>query len=97
MYKYVWDPETGGLLLTTETLSFSKEPRPVYYRELDILGFDQYWNYPKDDRVPIMWAEANKYIYRGREVAYTRGGSLYTKPELVITVRGRGCNVSKKL
>lgn len=84
MYQYIWDEDTGGLLLTTEQSKFSKEPRPVYYRELDILGFDRYWNYPKDDHAPLMWAEANNYIYRGRTVARTRGGSLYTAPELVI-------------
>lgn len=84
MYQYIWDEDTGGLLLTTEQSKFSKEPRPVYYRELDILGFDRYWNYPKDDHAPLMWAEANNYIYRGRTVARTKGGSLYTVPELVI-------------
>ena len=84
MYQYIWDEETGGLLLTTEQSKFSKEPRPVYYRELDILGFDKCWNYPKDDSAPLMWAEANSYIYRGRTVAKTKGGSLYTAPELVI-------------
>ena len=84
MYQYIWDEDTGGLLLTTEQSKFSKEPRPVYYRELDILGFDRYWNYPKDDHAPLMWAEANNYIYRGRTVARTKGGSLYTAPELVI-------------
>ena len=40
MYEYIWDQETGGLLLTTNVSKFSKEPRPVYYKELDILGFD---------------------------------------------------------
>ena len=84
MYQYIWDAETGGLLLTTEISRFSKEPRPVYYKELDILGFDQYWNYPKDDSAPLMWAEANNYIYKGRTVARTKGGSVYTAPELVI-------------
>ena len=47
MYSYTWDAETGGLLLNSSPLSFSKEPRPVYYKELDILGFDRYWNYAK--------------------------------------------------
>ena len=84
MYQYIWDEDTGGLLLTTEQSKFSKEPRPVYYRELDILGFDRYWNYPKNDHAPLMWAEANNYIYRGRTVARAKGGSLYTAPELVI-------------
>ena len=84
MYEYGWDAETGGLLLTNNQAKLSKEPRPVYYRELDILGFDQYWNYPKDECAPLMWAEANNYIYRGKLVAATKGGSLYTKPELVL-------------
>ncbi len=84
MYRYFWDAETGGLLLTSEQSKFSKEPRPVYYKELDILGFDRYWNYPKDDRAPLLWAEANNYIYKGRTVAHTKGGSPYTKPEIIL-------------
>ena len=84
MYQYIWDTETGGLLLTSDLSKFSKEPRPVYYRELDILGFDRYWTYPRDDRAPIMWAEANNYIYKGRTIAKTKGGSLYTSPELIV-------------
>ena len=84
MYSYTWDAETGGLLLNTSPLSFSKEPRPVYYKELDILGFDRHWDYDKNDMYPYMWAEANNYFYRGRLVAKTKGGSLYTAPELII-------------
>ena len=84
MYQYIWDEETGGLLLTTEQSKFSTEPRPVYYKELDILGFDKYWNYPKDDSAPLLWAEANNYIYRGRTVARTKGGALYTLPEIIL-------------
>lgn len=70
--------------MTSSPLAFSKEPRPVYYKELDILGFDQYWNYEKNDAYPYMWAEANNYYYRGRKVAQTKGGSCYTVPEIVI-------------
>lgn len=84
MYSYEWDLETGGLLLNSSPLSFSKEPRPVYYKELDILGFDKYWNYDKNDTYPYMWVEANNYWYRGRLVAKTKGGSLYSAPELII-------------
>lgn len=84
MYAYEWDSSTGGYILTPMPLAFSKEPRPVYYKELDILGFDKYWDYDKNDSFPYMWAEANNYYYRGRLVAKTRGGSLYTPPELVL-------------
>lgn len=84
MYSYTWDAETGGLLLNSTPLGFSKEPRPVYYKELDLLGFDQYWQYEKNDAYPYMWAEANNYFYRGRNVVKTKGGALYTAPELVL-------------
>lgn len=84
MYAYEWDSSTGGYILTPMPLAFSKEPRPVYYKELDILGFDKYWDYDKNDSFPYMWAEANNYYYRGKLVAKTKGGSLYTPPELVL-------------
>lgn len=84
MYSYEWDSSTGGYLLTPMPLTFSKEPRPVYYKELDILGLDKYWNYEKNDLFPYMWAEVNNYYYRGKLVAKTKGGSYFTAPEIVI-------------
>lgn len=84
MYSYEWDSSTGGYVLTPTPLTFSKEPRPVYYKELDILGFDKYWKYDKNDCFPYMWAEANNYFYRGRLVAKVKGGSCYTAPEIVL-------------
>ncbi len=84
MYTYEWDAETGGYVLNNAPLAFSKEPRPVYYKELDILGFDRYWKYEKCDFFPYMWAESNNYFYRGRLVAKTKGGSVYKKPELIL-------------
>lgn len=84
MYTYEWDASTGGFILTPMPLTFSKEPRPVYYKELDILGFDKHWIYDKNDTFPYMWAEANSYYYRGRLVAKTKGGSCYTAPEIVL-------------
>ena len=68
MYAYEWDASTGGIVLTPMTLAFSKEPRPVYYRELDLLGFDKYWLYDKNDSFPCMWAEANNYYYDNPEI-----------------------------
>ena len=56
MYSYTYDKESGGLLLNTTPLAFSKEPRPVYYQEMDTLGFNQHWSYAKDDSAPYMWA-----------------------------------------
>ena len=83
MYSYTFDPTTGGILLNSTPTNFSKEPRPVYAKEMDILGFDEYWNYEKQNDRPYMWAEANAYWYRGIQVAKIKGGDLYTAPELL--------------
>ena len=83
IYSYEWDTETGGYVLDSTPLPFSKEPRPVYYREMDLLGFDKYWDYEKDDTYPYMWAEANKYWYHGQLVAQLKGGTLFEAPELI--------------
>lgn len=90
MYAYTHDAQTGGLLLNDSTPLFSKEPRPVYYRELDILGFNKSCKYAKQDELPYMWAEANCYWYRGRMVAKTKGGTLYTAPELEFVLDSNG-------
>lgn len=82
MYAYSHDPETGGLLLADSLSEFSKEPRPVWAPELDLLGFDKLWKYDTTCSVPYLWAESNFYWYRGRKVAKTNGGSLYVKPEI---------------
>ena len=82
MYSYTFDPLTGGIILNSTPTLFSKEPRPVYAEELDILGFDQYWEYDRQDEVPYMWAESNVYWYRGVKIAEIKGGDLHTKPEL---------------
>lgn len=84
MYSYTYDSETGGILLNSSPNGFSKEPRPVYATELDILGFDKYWNYNKQTECPYMWAEANNYYYRGTLVGKLKGGSIYTAPEIII-------------
>lgn len=56
MYTYSYDEETGGILLNTTPTVFSKEPRPVYADELNLLGFDKYWNYVNQSDTPYMWA-----------------------------------------
>jgi len=88
MYSYGWDIEGGGILLNSSQSLMSKEPRPVYAAELDLLGFGKHWHYERQSDTPYLWAEANKYWYRGRLVAETNGGNLYTAPELVVHEEG---------
>lgn len=82
MYSYIYDQETGGILLNSSPTVFSKEPRPVYAAELETLGFSKYWKYEKQNDVPYMWAEANNYWYRGMPVAKLEGGNLYNAPKI---------------
>jgi phosphoadenosine phosphosulfate reductase len=84
MYSYSYDRKTGGILLNSSPTGFSKEPRPVYAPELDVLGFDKHWKYDKQTDSPYMWAEANNYYYRGTLVAKLKGGNVYTAPEIII-------------
>ena len=83
MYSYTFDPVSGGIVLNSTPTNFSKEPRPVYAPELDLLGFNQYWDYDKQTDSPYMWAEANVYWYRNVQIAKTKGGDLYKAPELI--------------
>ncbi len=79
MYNYEWDIDTGGYVLTTKVAGVTKEVRPVFFEELELFGFNEYWKYEKSEH-PLLWAEARRYIYKGRLVAETRGGGLFTKP-----------------
>jgi phosphoadenosine phosphosulfate reductase len=90
MYSYTYDQKTGGILLNSSPTGFSKEPRPVYAPELDVLGFDKYWKYYKQTELPYMWAEANTYWYRGVCVAKLKGGNLYIAPEIIIPTDENG-------
>ena len=94
MYSYTYDMKTGEILLNSSPSGFSKEPRPVYASELDILGFKKYWNYDRQTEFPYMWAEANNYWYRGKLVAKLKGGNLYTAPEIIIPTDKSGIPVS---
>lgn len=84
MYSYTYDAISGGIILSSTPTNFSKEPRPVFSQELDLLGFDRYWEYDKQTEIPYMWAESSVYWYRGIQIAKTKGGDLFTPPELVV-------------
>ena len=82
MYSYSYDPVTGGIILNSTPTNFSKEPRPVYAPELDLLGFYRYWDNDRQSDIPYMLAESNVYWTRGVQIAKTKGGDLCNAPEL---------------
>lgn len=85
MYEIKWDYDTGGILLVdTRETGVGSEIRPVFFEELDLLGFDRYWSYPHVEE-PLLWAiGGRRYYYQGELVAEAEGGGLFTRPELKI-------------
>ncbi|WP_456471817.1 phosphoadenosine phosphosulfate reductase domain-containing protein [Methanocaldococcus sp.] len=86
MYKVKWDEETNGIILSDnisdeETINIS--PRPVFYEELNLFGFNKYWKYPKSEN-PILWASGRKYYYKGELVAEIIGGNFFEEPKIEI-------------
>ena len=96
MYSYSFDIETGGLILNSTPTVFSKEPRPVYSSEMDLLGFNEYWEYEHQDELPYMWCESNVYWYRGKAIAKIKGGDLYHAPILTPYLDDNGHTVLGK-
>ncbi|GHV25873.1 hypothetical protein FACS1894176_05460 [Bacteroidia bacterium] len=49
MFKITWDKNNNGVLLTMKSTNevLNVSPRPVFFEELDLLGLDKYWQYPK--------------------------------------------------
>ncbi|WP_323737504.1 phosphoadenosine phosphosulfate reductase family protein (plasmid) [Methanosphaera sp. ISO3-F5] len=82
MYNVKWDEKINGILLTDEVTELPS-PRPVYYEELDLLGFNEFWSYPKSEK-PLLWSVGRKYFYKGFPVASTKGGNALKLPTLNI-------------
>jgi len=58
--------------------------RPVFYEELDLIGFpDRGFSYPKSDE-PILWAAGRNYYYYGEKIATTIGGGFFEDIKLEI-------------
>ena len=82
MYGYEWTDEYGIFRLTIDT-KVQKEIRPVFREELDFFGMDAYWDYPKDTKAPLLWAEGiRRYVLNGVCVAEAQGGSFYSRPSV---------------
>ena len=83
MYKIEWVKHKNIPKLN----DFAKEtiipPRPVYYEELDLLGFSNHWKYPKSAE-PLLWALGRDYYYNGEKIGKTIGGDINNAPKLEI-------------
>ncbi len=89
MYSYVFDVNTHGYLLTTQTGKYvANEIRPVFAPELDLTGLGQYFDYDPHEARPLMWGIKNTYLIAdtdengksyGRKVAQLNG-TQYGKP-----------------
>jgi phosphoadenosine phosphosulfate reductase len=90
MFRIIWDKEINGVLLTTngngEALNIS--PRPVFHEELNLLGFEKYWKYPKSNE-PLLWALDRRYFYKGEMVAEVKGGNIFDDPDIIIADAGQ--------
>ncbi len=85
MYKVKWDSKINGILLD-DKINDKEEivpPRPVFYEELDLLGFNKYWSYPKK-KEPLLWAIGRRYYNKGVFAAEAKGGNIYESPELIV-------------
>ena len=80
MYNVKWDYDINGILLTDD--EGIVPPRPVFFEELDLLGFNKYWSYPKSDN-PLLWANGRRYFYKGELVAIAKGGDALNLPDLI--------------
>jgi len=90
MYKVVWDKRLNGILLkdSGDYLENITPPRPVFFEELNLLGFNNFWDYPKSQD-PLLWAIKRKYYYKGELVAEMKGGTIFDSPEIVIAEKGQ--------
>ncbi len=84
MYSLRWDKKSRGIkLIKSGDGDIPPIVRPVFYEELDLLGFDKYWNYPRVNE-PILWCVGRTYFYNGEKVATVSCDGFYTKPTVQV-------------
>jgi len=83
MYKIEWIKNKNIPKLNDFANETIIPPRPVYYEELDLLGFNEYWNYPKSVE-QLLWAIGRDYYYNGEKIGKAIGGDINNAPKLEI-------------
>jgi len=86
LYFIKWDKKHNGIELSNKIKETEKitPPRPVYPNELDLFGFDEFWEYDRID-IPLLWAIGRNYYYYGELVATLTGGDIFNSPKKHIT------------
>ena len=64
----------------------------AFYEELNLFGFNEFWNYPQTEE-PLLWRAGRRYYYKGEFVAEAKGGNIYEKPQIKITDAGKNPNL----
>ncbi len=80
----------GDILIFSDT-DKEEDYFPVFYEELDFLGFKDFWKYP-ECKEPLLWGkDAGAYIeywYKGKLVAKVRKGALFKKHSIQYVEKG---------
>lgn len=61
-----------------------REVKPVWAEELNILGVDKFFNYPRSCKDPLLWRCASRYYYCGIPVFKTKYIDPDTQPNIQI-------------
>jgi len=65
MYKVEWSKDYKNLpILNDFTQDNIIPPRPVFFEELDLLGFNKHFRYPSCEE-PLIWAIGRDYYNKG--------------------------------
>lgn len=88
MFEAVWDTSRNTVILVENAPEADVVyPRPVFFEELDLLGFAKHWNYPRSEE-PLLWAIGRDYYYKGVMVAQVTGGDFFNPPNVAIIHSG---------
>jgi len=84
MYAVEWDSETNGIILKSAgDGEITPTVRPVFFEELEFLGFGEFWEYERSEE-PLLWRLNRTYYYRGEPVAKAVGGNFFEKPKIEV-------------
>ncbi|MEM2458548.1 MAG: hypothetical protein QXM61_06805 [Archaeoglobaceae archaeon] len=86
MYPLVWNSENGIILRYSGEGEVLPSLRPVFHEELDLFGFNEFWEYPKSE-APLLWRVNRTYYYNGEAIGRIVGGGFFKKPELEVYKR----------